>query len=104
LARIVAIPCAHIRPRESTTAHAPAGPAPIGLLNGCRYLLHDRDTKIGASFGDILGSAGIKALALPPRSPNLNAHLERWNRSVKEECLSKMILFGEASLRQVLSN
>ena len=47
---------------------------------------------------------GIKPLALPPRSPNLNAHLERWNRSVKEECLSKMILFGEASLRHVLSN
>jgi len=41
---------------------------------------------------------------LPPRSPNLNAHLERWNRSVKEECLSKMILFGEASVRHVLSN
>jgi transposase InsO family protein len=75
-----------------------------GLLNGCRYLLHDRDTKFSASFGDILQSVGIKPLALPPRSPNLNAHLERWNRSVKEECLSKMILFGEASLRHVLSN
>jgi transposase InsO family protein len=75
-----------------------------GLLNGCRYLLHDRDTKFSASFGDILGSAGIKPLALPPRSPNLNAHLERWNRSVKEECLSNMILFGEASLQHVLSN
>ncbi len=43
-------------------------------------------------------------MKLPPRSPNLNANLERWHRSVKEECLSKMILFGEASLRQVLSN
>ena len=39
----------------------------------------------------------------PPRSPNLNANLERWHRSVKEECLSRLILFGEASLRQVLS-
>jgi hypothetical protein len=75
-----------------------------GLLNGCRYLLHDRDTTFSASFGDILRSVGIKPLALPPRSPNLNAHLERWNRSVKEECLSKMILFGEASLQHVLSN
>ena len=34
----------------------------------------------------------------------MNAHLETWNRSVKEECLSKMILFSEASLRRVLSN
>ena len=75
-----------------------------GILNGCRYLLHDRDAKFSAGFDDILRSAGIEPLVLPPRSPNLNAHLERWNRSVKEECLSKLILFGEASLRHVLSN
>ena len=53
----------------------------------------------------ILRSAGVEPVALPPpRSPNLNAHPELWNRSVKEECLSKLILFGEASLRHVLSN
>ena len=75
-----------------------------GMLDGCRYLLHDRDTKFSAVFDEILRSAGIEPLLLPPRSPNLNAHLERWNRSVKEECLSKMILFGEASLQDVLSN
>jgi putative transposase len=60
-----------------------------GMLEGCRYLLHDRDTKFSAAFDEILRSAGIEPLTLPPRSPNLNAHLERWNRSVKEECLSK---------------
>ncbi len=43
-------------------------------------------------------------IVLPPHSPNLHAHLERWNRSVKEECLSKIIWFGEASFRHVLSN
>ena len=75
-----------------------------GFLSGCRYLLHDRDTKFCAAFGEILRSAGIEPVVLPPRSPNLNAHLERWNRSVQEECLSKMILFGEASLRHVLSH
>ncbi len=75
-----------------------------GFLNGCRHLLHDRDTKFSAAFCAILRSAGVEPLALPPRSPNLNAHLERWNRSAKEECLSKLILFGEASLRHVLSN
>jgi putative transposase len=78
--------------------------AEAGFLCGCRYLLHDRDAKFCAAFDGILEAVGIKAVMLPPRSPNLNAHLERWNRSVKEECLSKMILFGEASLRQVLSN
>lgn len=78
--------------------------ADIGFLCGCRYLLHDRDAKFCAAFDGILEAVGIQAVTLPPRSPNLNAHLERWNRSVKEECLSKLILFGESSLRHVLSN
>ncbi len=45
----------------------------------------------------------MKCLALPPRSPNLNAFAERWVRSVKEECLRKRILFGEGSLRRALA-
>ena len=48
-------------------------------------------------------SGRVKPLALPARSPNLNAYAERWVRSVKEECLSKVILFGERSLRRALS-
>lgn len=75
-----------------------------GMLNGCRYLLHDRDAKFCVAFGGSLRAAGIQPILLPPRSPNLNAYLERWNRSVKEECLSRMILSGEASLRHVLWN
>jgi len=74
-----------------------------GFLQGCRYLLHDRDAKFCQAFAGILEAVGIRPVKLPGRSPNLNAHLERWHRSVKEECLSKMILFGERSLRRVLS-
>lgn len=44
----------------------------------------------------------MKPLKLPVRSPNLNAFAERWGPSVKEECLSKLILFGEASLQRAL--
>jgi len=43
------------------------------------------DAKFSAAFDDILRSACIEPVVLPPRSPNLNAHLEQWNRSVKEE-------------------
>jgi putative transposase len=75
-----------------------------GALRDCRYLLHDRDTKFTRSFRAIVASGGVEPLALPARSPNLNAHAERWVRSVKEECLSKVILFGERSLRRALSN
>ena len=48
-------------------------------------------------------SGRVRPLALPPHSPNLNAYAERWLRSVKEECLSKVILFGERSLRRMPS-
>src|SRR6516164_5706029 len=50
-----------------------------------------------------VSAGGIKPIQLPARSPNLNAYAERWVRSAKEECLSKLILFGEASLRRALT-
>ena len=68
-----------------------------GTFQDCRYLLHDRDTKYTLSFRAIILSGQVKTLPLPARSPNLNAYAERWVRSVKEECLSKIILFGERS-------
>jgi transposase InsO family protein len=74
-----------------------------GILRDCRYLLHDRDTKYARSFRTIIASGGVEPLMLPARSPNLNAYAERWVRSVKEECLSKVILFGERSLRRALN-
>src|SRR5215510_11124742 len=74
-----------------------------GYLHGCRYLLHDRDQKFCREFGETLAVGGVKCTPLPARSPNLNAHAERWVRSIKEECLSKLILFGEHSLRRVVS-
>ena len=73
-----------------------------GHLVRCRYVLHDRDSKFCASFRSTLRSGGVNPIALPARSPNLNAFAERWVRSVKEECLSKLILFGPGPLRRVL--
>jgi putative transposase len=74
-----------------------------GALRDCRYLLHDRDAKYTQSFRAIIESGRVEPLALPAHSPNLNAYAERWVRSVKEECLSKVVLFGERSLRRALS-
>src|SRR6185436_755495 len=54
-------------------------------------------------FQQLIDTAGVKRVPLPPRSPNLNAYAERWVRSVKEECLARFILFGEASLRHALT-
>ena len=74
-----------------------------GFLGSCQYRIHDRDTKFTDSFRAIIRSGHVKPLKLPARSPKLNAYAERWVRSVKEEALSKLILFGEASLRRTLS-
>jgi len=74
-----------------------------GVLKPGQYLIHDRDTKYCAAFKKLLDDAGIKRLPLPPKSPNLNAHAERFIRSVKSEALSRFILFGEKSLCHILS-
>jgi putative transposase len=73
-----------------------------GMLSPGQYLIHDRDTKFCTAFQQLIDDAGVERVVLPPRSPNLNAYAERWVRSVKEECLSRLILFGEASLWHAL--
>ncbi len=72
--------------------------AEAGFLRRKRYLLMDRDAKFSEAFRVILEQACVKAVRLPARSPNLNAHIERFLRSLKEECLEPIIFFGEKSL------
>ena len=77
--------------------------ADIGFLSTGHYLIHDRDGKFCPAFRDTVEAVGVKTVKLPANSPNLNAFAERWVKSAKEECLSKLILFGEASLRRALA-
>jgi putative transposase len=73
-----------------------------GFLCGKRYLLMDRDTKFSAAFRSILSDSWTEPVRLPPQSPNLNAHLERFWRSLHEECTDRMIFFGEEMLRRAI--
>jgi putative transposase len=73
-----------------------------GPLLGKQYLIVDRDTKYCAEFRQALAREGIQVIRLPPRSLNLNAFAERYVRSVKEECLSKLIPIGQGMLRRAL--
>jgi len=61
--------------------------------------MHDRDPLYTKEFLSMLADSGIQSVKLPPRSPNLNAHAERFVRTIKEGCLDQMIFFGEDSLR-----
>jgi transposase InsO family protein len=69
-----------------------------GFLLGKRYLIHDRDTKFTQAFEALLKDSGVVPIVLPPRSPNVNAHCERFVRSIKEEALGQMIILGERAL------
>ena len=62
-----------------------------GFLRRKRYLILDRDTKYSAEFRNALDREGIHLIRLPPRSPNLNAFAECFVRSIKSECLNRMI-------------
>jgi len=73
-----------------------------GFLLGKRYLIMDRDTKFSDAFRKILEDEGVESVRLPPRSPNLTPHIERFMRSIKEECLARMIFFGESMLRRTV--
>jgi hypothetical protein len=71
-----------------------------GFLRDKRYLLMDRDSKYSEAFRHLLEQAGVHCVRLPARSPNLTPHIERFMRTIKEECLDRMILFGENSLQK----
>jgi putative transposase len=62
----------------------------------------DRDATFSAAFRQILRREGVEAVRLPPRSPNLSPHIERFMRSIKEECLSRMIFFGQGWLEHAV--
>jgi putative transposase len=73
-----------------------------GFLLGIKYLIHDRDPLFTKAFSDLLGGSGVECKKLPAKSPNLNAHAERFVRTARET-LGQHVFFGERHLRYVLS-
>jgi putative transposase len=69
-----------------------------GFLRGKTHLILDRDTKYTKAFCSALEREGVGTVHLPPRSPNLNAFAERFVRSIKHECLNRMIFASQAQL------
>ena len=73
-----------------------------GFLAGHRVLICDRDGKWTEGFRGIVESSGVRVVLTPIQAPNANAYAERFVRSIREECLDRLILFGERRLRHVL--
>ena len=76
--------------------------AQSGALHAKRYLIIDRDTKYSQQFRRLVQDSGTNVIRLPPMSPNLNAYAERFVRSIKDECLDRMIFVGQGSLRRAV--
>jgi transposase InsO family protein len=74
-----------------------------GFLRGSSYLIHDRDPLFTRQFHSLLSASGVEAVRLPARSPNLNAYAERFVRSIKSECLRRVIPLGERHLRLLVA-
>jgi putative transposase len=66
-----------------------------------RRLIHDRDTKFSRAFDDIFRSDGIEAIRTPMQAPNANANAERWVRTVRSDCLDRILVFGRRHLERV---
>jgi putative transposase len=66
------------------------------------FLVHDRDTKFSRAFDEIFRTEGIKVIRTPIQAPNANAHAERWVRTVRADCLDRILILGRPHLEHVL--
>jgi transposase InsO family protein len=71
-------------------------------LRGVRFLIRDRDTKFSGPFDEVFRTEGVRIIKTPIRSPKANAFAERWVRTVRQECLDHVLVFGRRHLETVL--
>ncbi len=74
-----------------------------GFLKNKKYLIHDRDPLFTKDFKEILKAGGIVCKKTTVACPNMTPYVERFIRSIKSECLNKMLIFGESHLRYVVN-
>jgi putative transposase len=72
------------------------------VLREGRILLCDRDPNWTSAMEEVLCTAGVRVVRTPPAAPNCNAHAERFVRSIKEECLDRVLPLGEWHLRRLI--
>src|SRR5687767_7006040 len=66
-------------------------------------LICDRDRKWSGDVRRRLQDAGIHVVLIPERARNANAYAERFVRSIKEECLDRLIPIVERHFRHAVT-
>ena len=74
----------------------------LGDEHPFRYLVHDRDTKFSAGFDEVFRTEGIDVIRTPVQAPNANAYAERWVRTLRADCLDRILILGRRHLEHVL--
>ena len=72
-------------------------------LRSGRVLICDRERKWSGTVAAFLEREGIRIVRIPARAPNCNAYAERFVRSIKEECLDRVLLLGERHFRRTVA-
>jgi transposase InsO family protein len=74
----------------------------LGERQPFRFLVHDRDARFSHAFEEIFRTEGIRVIRTPVRAPNTNAYAERWVRTIRADCLDRILILGRGHLAHVL--
>ena len=74
----------------------------LGDQQPFRFLIHDRDAKFSHAFDEVFRSEGVKVIRTPVQAPNANAYAERWVRTLRADCLDRILILGRRHLEHVL--
>ena len=89
-------------PHSAGITHQGRSLAIDGQLENVLFLIDNRDAKYWGPFDEVFRTQGLRVIRTPYRAPQANAFAERWVRTVRQECLDHVLVWGGGHLGRVL--